>query len=145
MSDFIIRYIQTSDWQDIHELNVKMEYQYEANKVELRIQNILDASTDIVLVLEVDGKVVGYVHGTPYNTLYADRMISIIAFAFTVEYRECKEMTDAILSKFDKEAKRNGFSAVRMSADADRVILHRIMLENGFENKRDQRHYIKQI
>ena len=107
MSDFIIRYIQTSDWQDIHELNVKMGYQYEANKVELRIQNILDASTDIVLVLEVDGKVVGYVHGTPYNTLYADRMISIIAFAFTVEYRECKEMTDAILSKLKEALEKN--------------------------------------
>ena len=143
MKDFEIRRIKTSDWKDIHELNVKMGYNYEAEKVERRIQSILDASTDILLVLEVEGKVVGYVHGTPYNTLYTERMVNIIAFVFTVEYRECKEMTDAILSTFEKESKRNGFSGVRMSANSDRVILHGIMLDNGYESNRNQKHYIK--
>ena len=143
MEEFVVRHIKTNDWKDIHELNVKMGYHYGAENVERRIQNILDASTDIVLVLEVNGKVVGYVHGTPYNTLYTERMMNIIAFVFTVEYRECKEMTDAILAKFEKESKRNGFYGLRMSANADRIILHHIMLDNGFDCNRDQKHYIK--
>ena len=37
MKDFEIRRIKTSDWKDIHELNVKMGYNYEAEKVERRI------------------------------------------------------------------------------------------------------------
>lgn len=145
MQQFNVRHIKTSDWKDIHELNVKMGYNYGPENVERRIQSILDASTDIVLVIEVEGKVVGYVHGTPYNTLYTDRMINIIAFVFTVEYRECKEMTTAIIEKFEKEAKRNGFFGVRMSANSDRVVLHGIMLDNGYESRRVQNHYIKQI
>ena len=145
MQQFNVRHIKTSDWKDIHELNVKMGYNYGPENVERRIQSILDASTDIVLVIEVEGKVVGSVHGTPYNTLYTDRMINIIAFVFTVEYRECKEMTTAIIEKFEKEAKRNGFFGVRMSANSDRVVLHGIMLDNGYESRRVQNHYIKQI
>lgn len=145
MSDFVVRRIKTDDWQDIHELNVKMGYNYGTENVERRIQRLLDASTDIVLVIEVDGKVVGYVHGTPYNTLYADSMVNIIAFVFTVEYRQRKDMTDAILAQFEKEARRNGFYGVRMSANADRVVLHGIMLDNGFECNRDLKHYIKKL
>lgn len=143
MSNYTVRRIKTEDWQDIHELNVKMGYNYGPENVERRIQSILDASTDIVLVIEVEGKVEGYVHGTPYNTLYTDRLVNIIAFVVSVEYRECKEMTDAILAQFDQEAKRNGYHGVRMTANADRKILHGIMVDNGFENNRDLKHYIK--
>lgn len=141
--EFNIRRIKTDDWKDIHELNVKAGYNFGPENVERRIQSILDSAIDIVLVVEVEGKVVGYVHGTPYNTLYADRLANIIAFVFTVEYRECKEMTDAIIAEFEKEAKRNGFFGVRMTANTDRVVLNRIMLENGFENTRELKHYIK--
>ena len=69
MENYVIRRITTNDYHDIHELNLKLGYAYDEEKVAERIQNILDAGIDLILVAELEGKVVGYVHGTPYGTL----------------------------------------------------------------------------
>ena len=140
MENYVIRRITTNDYHDIHELNLKLGYAYDEEKVAERIQNILDAGIDLILVAELEGKVVGYVHGTPYGTLYSDNLVSIIQMVFTNETRENKEMTSEIIKKV---VKRNGYHGIRMAADIDRKVLYEIMMENGYENKRDLKHYIK--
>ena len=87
MENYVIRRITTNDYHDIHELNLKLGYAYDEEKVAERIQNILDAGIDLILVAELEGKVVGYVHGTPYGTLYSDNLVSIIQMVVTNETR----------------------------------------------------------
>ena len=52
-------------------------------------------------------------------------------------------MTSEIIKEFEKVVKRNGYHGIRMAADIDRKVLYEIMMENGYENKRDLKHYIK--
>ena len=120
MENYVIRRITTNDYHDIHELNLKLGYAYDEEKVAERIQNILDAGIDLILVA-----------------------VSIIQMVFTNETRENKEMTSEIIKEFEKVVKRNGYHGIRMAADIDRKVLYEIMMENGYENKRDLKHYIK--
>ena len=143
MENYMIRSIKPQDYHDIHELNVKAGYEYEEEKVKARIQNLIDTAIDIVMVAELDGKVIGYIHGTPYNTLYSDKLMSIVQFVFTKEHREDKRLISDIIAKFEADVKRNGYTGLRMAADADRKVLYEIMMNNQFENKRDLKHYIK--
>ena len=58
MENYLIRRITTNDYHDIHESNLKLGYAYESEeKVAERIQNILDAGIDLILVAELEGKV----------------------------------------------------------------------------------------
>ena len=143
MNNYIIRRIQPEDYHDIHELNIKAGYQYDEEKVKHRIQNILDAGSDFAMVAEKDNKVVGYIHGTPYNTLYSDNLVSIVQMVFSKDTREDRELTSKMMEQFEALAKRNGYAGIRMAADADRKVLYDIMVEGNYENKRDLRHYIK--
>lgn len=143
MSQCIIRRIKPEDYHDIHELNVKVGYQYDESKVKDRILNILDSGSELILVAELDNKVIGYIHGTPYNTLYSDSLVSIVQFVFDHEHREDRELTLQIFKEFEKLVRKNGYHGIRMAADADRKVLYELMTEYHFENKRDLKHYIK--
>lgn len=140
-----IRRIEANDNKDIQALNVRLGYTYSEEKVHDRILNILETGTDIILVVEVEGKVVGYIHGCPYNTLYADTLFSIVAVVFAEKWLTHLDMYNDLMSAFEEKVRKNGYSGIRMSADAQRNRLYDFMLENGYENKRDLKHYIKYL
>lgn len=139
----IVRRICPDDAKDIYELNKRLGHDYEKEKVKERIQNVLDAGSDILLVMEQEDKVIGYVHGCPYNTLYADRLISIIVFVIQEDVDHREELSNALLKAFENLAIKNGYKGIRMAADVQRASLYHLMVENGYENKRDLKHYIK--
>ncbi|MEG0580465.1 MAG: hypothetical protein RR490_11160, partial [Niameybacter sp.] len=48
-----------------------------------------------------------------------------------------------LLQEFEKRVLKNGYHGIRLTADVERDLLHGFLLNNGFENKRDLKHYIK--
>ena len=80
MSNAVIRMIETKDFEDIHNLNNELGYTYDKEKVYKKIISLLEAGNDIILVAEKDGHVIGYAHGAPYETLYADNLLNTVCF-----------------------------------------------------------------
>lgn len=143
MEKYEIRRVSEDDYHSIHALNGQLGYEYDEEKVKERILNLLETGTDIISVLEIDNKVVGYIHGIPYNTLYADNLINMVAIVFSKDDDiESKYMRE-LFFEFEKRVKKNGYHGIRLTADVERDMLHGFLLENGFENKRDLKHYIK--
>ena len=60
------RRIKPEDYKDIHALNEKLGYSYDGDKVYERIISILETGSDFITVAEDEGRVVGYIHGSPY-------------------------------------------------------------------------------
>lgn len=143
MEKYGIRRVEEEDYQDIHALNKQLGYEYDEDKVKERILNLLETGTDIISVLEKNEQVVGYIHGIPYNTLYADNLVNMVAIVFSQNAEiEPKYMAE-LFFEFEKRVKKNGYHGIRLTADVERDLLHGFLLQNGFENKRDLKHYIK--
>lgn len=143
MEPYEIRRVEEEDYADIHALNQQLGYEYDQEKVKERISNLLDAGTDIISVLEVGDKVVGYIHGIPYNTLYADNLINMVAIVFSNATDVNAQAKKELFFEFEKRVKKNGYHGIRLTADVERDLLYEFLVANGFENKRDLKHYIK--
>lgn len=136
------RRIKPEDYKDIHALNEKMGYSYDAEKVYDRILSLLETGSDMITVAEVEGKVIGYIHGAPYETLYSDKLVNIVAFVVSDDYvgtEEIEEMYDV----FEERVRKNGYKGLRMTANSDREHLHDSLMRHGFESHRDLKHYLK--
>jgi len=143
MSNAVIRMIATQDYEDIHNLNTELGYTYDKDKVYKKIINVLEAGNDIILVAEKDGKVVGYAHGSPYETLYADNLLNTVCFCVKEGIGEEEEIGNELYDAFEERAKRFGFKGMRLSLDQERAKAHKLFLKHGFETKRSLHHYIK--
>lgn len=141
--EYTIRRICPQDAKDVYHLNKRLGYVYGEEKVKERIQNVLDAGSDILLVVEQKNEVIGYVHGCPYNTLYADSLMSIIIFVVKDGVENREEISNALLAAFEDLVIKNGYKGIRMAADVQRESLYKLMVEKDYKNTRDLKHYIK--
>lgn len=143
MSKAVIRMIATQDYEAIHDLNTGLGYTYDLEKVYKKIISILEAGSDILLVAEVDGAVVGYAHGAPYETLYSDNLLNTICFCVKEGIEHEEEVGNELYLEFESRAKKFGFKGMRMAVDQERERAHELFLRHGFETKRSLQHYIK--
>lgn len=143
MCSYEVRRVREEDYHDIHKLNQQLGYEYNEELVKERISNLLETGTDIISVLEEAGSVVGYIHGIPYNTLYADNLINMVAIVFNTEKQIEQNHKEQLYKEFEKRVLKNGYHGIRLTVDNARDLLHEFLKENGFENKRDLKHYIK--
>ncbi len=138
-----VRKIKMEDYKAIHALNLKLGYESNEEKVKRSIISLVEAGTDIILVAEKDGEVVGYVHGCPYRTLYTENLISVVQYVFKTEARFEEELKQELLDQFEERVKKNGYHGIRMTANAERELLGKLFVDNGYESKRDLKHFIK--
>ncbi len=143
MSNAIIRMIATQDYEDIHDLNTELGYSYDKDKVYKKIIAILEAGNDILLVAEQDGRVIGYAHGSPYETLYADHLLNTVCFCVKEGIADEEEIGNELYDAFEERAKRFGYKGIRLSLDLEREKAHELFIKHGFETKRSLHHYIK--
>lgn len=143
MSKSVIRIMAIQDYEDIHELNLELGYSYDKEKVYKKIIAILEAGNDILLVAEKDGHVVGYAHGAPYETLYADNLLNIVCFCVKEKLNDGDDIGNDLYVAFEARAKRFGYKGIRLSLDLDREKAHELFIKHGFETRRSLNHYIK--
>ena len=140
MSKSVIRIMTTQDYEDIHALNTELGYAYDKDKVYKKIIAILEAGNDILLVAEMEGHVVGYAHGAPYETLYADNLLNTVCFCVKENLKDGQAIGNEL---YEARAKKFGYKGIRLSLDLEREKAHELFIKHGFETKRSMNHYIK--
>ena len=143
MSNAVIRMIETKDFEYIHNLNNELGYTYDKEKVYKKIISLLEAGNDIILVAEKDGHVIGYAHGAPYETLYADNLLNTVCFCVKEGTADEESIANDLYDAFEERAKRNGYKGMRLSLDQSRSKAHELFLKHGFQTKRSLYHCIK--
>lgn len=143
MENIIIRMIQISDFEDIHELNTQLGYDYDKKKVYKKIISLLESGNDILLVAQVGEKVVGYAHGAPYETLYADNLLNTICFCVKENEENAEAIANELYINFEEKAKRFGFKGIRLILDEERKETQNVFKTHGFKDHRALRHFIK--
>ena len=136
------RRIKPEDYKDIHALNEKLGYSYDGDKVYERIISILETGSDFITVAEDEGRVVGYIHGSPYETLYSDKLVNIVALVVSDDYADNEEARQ-IYDVFEARVRKNGYCGLRMTANVRRKNLFKLLSQHGFKSHSDLKHYLK--
>lgn len=87
MGQINVRRVKTTDYRYIYLLNQELGYFYPVEKAKEKIENIVESTKDIILVAERDKEVIGYIHGSPYESLFFDPFINILGFVVKEKYR----------------------------------------------------------
>ncbi|BFH63059.1 GNAT family N-acetyltransferase [Paenibacillus azoreducens] len=140
-----IREIQIMDYHDIYMLNLDFNpnlHAFSEEKVRKKIEIITSKTKDIIFVYEQNDKVIGYIHGSPYELLTADSLVNILGFVVKEEYRN-HGIGGMLMESLEQWAMNNGYSGIKLFSHPSRVNAHRFYERRGFIFTKDQKHFIK--
>jgi len=112
MEDIKVRYIDVKDYEDISNLNQRHGFPCNKEFIKNRINHIKRNTKDIIFVAEIDDRIVGYIHGSPYELIYEESLISIISTVIDKNY-DISNISNKLYIEMENWAKENGFSGVR--------------------------------
>lgn len=114
-----------------------MGYDYPPEKTEGQLRKLLSDGKNGIFVAEAAGKVVGYVHLTDYDLLYADHMKNIMGIAVDPA---CRRMGvgKALLTAAEEWAKETGADGVRLVSGETRTGAHAFYRSLGYEGNKMQ-------
>lgn len=139
-----IREIKISDYNDIYLLNQELGYLLAIEKVKDRILYITKNTKDVVLVAEKDNEVIGYIHGSPYETLYFNSLINILGFVVKKDFRNLG-VGNLLINSLENWTKENEYMGIRLVSGYERTDAHRFYEKHGYINKKDQKNFIKPL
>ena len=142
MEKIKVRVIEIADYKDIYLLNQELGYVFTIEKVKEKISYIKESTKEIILVAEKDNEVIGYIHGSPYETLYFDSLINIMGFVVKKDYRNIG-VGNTLINSLEYCAKENGYIGIRLVSGYERTDAHRFYEKHGYINKKDQKNFIK--
>lgn len=144
-STYAIRKIRNADARDIYALNQDFNPTYavfDEERVRQKIDIILTTTSDIVLVCEYEGRVVGYIHGSPYELLFADSLLNVLGFVVGAEARN-QGIGGRLITHLEQWAERQGYAGVKLLTHPSRTAAHRFYERRGYVWTKDQKNYIK--
>ncbi|WP_308780374.1 GNAT family N-acetyltransferase [uncultured Clostridium sp.] len=144
MAQINIREIKISDYNDIYLLNQELGYLFSIEKVKDRISYIRENTKDVILVAEKDNEVIGYIHGSSYETLYFNSLINILGFVVKKDFRNLG-VGNLLINSLENWTKENEYMGIRLVSGYERTDAHRFYEKHGYINKKDQKNFIKPI
>lgn len=142
MEQLLIRKMEIRDNEAVAALSLELGHTCTAETVQTCIQYILDQTDDVVIIAEMCGKVVGFIHGTRHALLYAKPMINMIAFIVGNGYRG-QGIGSAMLKNFEACAREKGYAGIRLGCRTDRMDSHRFYEGKGYKNSKSQKIFVK--
>ena len=142
MKQINVRKIEITDYPEIHTLNGELGHECSIEKVKDRIEYITENTKDVILVAQQGNEVIGYIHGSPYELLYSDSLINILAFVVKEKYRSIG-IGSRLLSYLEDWSKENGYCGIRLVSRFERIDAHRFYLNHGYINRKSQKNFIK--
>lgn len=138
MADIIIRDARLEDAFMLAKLNrEEMGYEYPVDETRRKLEALLAGDRDKILVAEIDGMVVGYVHLNGYDVLYADHMKNIMGIAVSLA---CRRMGigGKLLTAAEAWAKEDGADGVRLVSGESRTEAHAFYRALGYNGSKIQ-------
>jgi len=137
-SGFCIRKALVSDAQAISVLICEeMGYDADMTLVKEQLARCMASRSDCVLVAEVDGAVVGFIHACDYQLLYVPPMKNIMGIAVASVHRR-RGIGRALLDAVERWARTDGALGVRLVSGAQRTEAHLFYRACGYCGDRQQ-------
>ncbi len=145
MAEGTIREARTEDAQALARLNrEEMGYDYPPDKTKEKLSLLLESGKDKILVAELGGAVVGYVHLNDYDVLYMDHMKNIMGIAVS---SSCRRMGigGKLLAAAEGWARETGAEGVRLVSGESRTGAHAFYRSVGYSGNKKQLNLKKKL
>jgi predicted N-acetyltransferase YhbS len=130
----LIRGVTPNDYKFISVLNLELGYEFPENEVAARIRYISENTNDIILVADINGEVVGYIHASPYELMFSQPVLNIVAFVVNKKQRGMG-VGHRLITELEKMAHENKFTCIRLTSAMHRAEAHRFYEIHGFSGK----------
>lgn len=138
MPNILIRDAVPGDAPALTHLNtVAMGYDYPLDRTETKLKTLLASGRDKILIAELEGKVIGYLHLVDYDVLYADHMKNIMGIAVDPDFRRMG-IGSALLEAGEAWAKASGAAGVRLVSGESRTGAHALYRSVGYKGNKMQ-------
>ncbi len=130
--DFTIRPARLEDAAAINRLSREgLGYDYPLEKTEDRLKKLLADGKNGIFVADMAGEVVGYLHLTDYDALYADHLKNVMGISVRAD---CRRMGvgKALLSAGEEWAKATGAGGIRLNSGETRTGAHAFYRSQGY-------------
>lgn len=143
--ELILRNAMVSDAQALAKLNrEEMGYDFPVEETGKKLQASLENPEKKILVAEIQGRVVGYVHLESYDVLYAPHMKNVMGIAVAGEFRR-QGVGKALLTAGEAWARETGAVAVRLVSGDARKDAHAFYQSLGYTGNKLQRNFKKML
>ena len=143
--ELILRNAMVSDAQALAKLNrEEMGYDFPVEETGKKLQASLENPEKKILVAEIQGRVVGYVHLESYDVLYAPHMKNVMGIAVAGEFRR-QGVGKALLTAGETWARETGAVAVRLVSGDARKDAHAFYQSLGYTGNKLQRNFKKML
>ncbi|HHU37681.1 MAG TPA: GNAT family N-acetyltransferase [Propionibacterium sp.] len=119
-------------------------YDHPLESVTEALTEALSSPRDRVLVAELDGEVVGYVHGEEYRLLYERPMVNVLGIAVSDTARQ-RGAGRALLTELEAWAHSRGAHALRLVSGDTRPGAHAFYGRLGFAPVKTQVNFRKPL
>lgn len=141
----ILRNYQTRDAREIWQLNNdELGYSFSYEETLTKLERLSQEASHCLLVAEIDGKVVGYIHGNDYEVVYMPSFKNIMGLAVAKEYQN-QGIGKALLTALEEWAKDTGAKGVRLVSGGERLAAHQFYERCGYQKKKMQANFRKEF
>ncbi|MHC5216024.1 N-acetyltransferase family protein [Enterococcus sp. LJL128] len=138
-----IRKAQLSDADSLNEINESsLGYDYPLEETKKQLEELLQLPDEQLLVFETQGRVSAYIHAGAYRTIYAPKMINILALAVHKDFHGSGQGR-LLMNAAEEWAKTIGAAGIRLSSGENRTEAHRFYEHIGFIKRKNQANYYK--
>lgn len=143
--EIIIREAVVDDYSDLARLTLQLGYKEESEMIKERLNDLLTNHDDhVILVAEIDQKVVGWVHGYLYRLFYAETMCEIGGMVVDENYRRKGIATKLMESIEDWSVEKECYK-VSLRSGSSREKAHQFYKDIGFDFIKTQYRFIKDL
>ena len=141
---FSIRPARLTDAAAVARLTSLLGYEVTSADVEIRLNRILSQTDQRFVIAEVDGRPVGWVHGTVVDHVDAERFVRVAGLVVDAEQRR-GGIGRALMRDIEQWAVEQGCDFVRLTSSLPRTEAHRFYERLGFSNQKTQYSFAKQV
>lgn len=138
-----IRKAQPEDASALADLALQLGHKEEAGKVKDRLLLLL-RKEHMVLVAEVETKIVGWVHGYLFPLLYQEPMGEIAALVVEKDYRRMG-IGRLLVAAFEQWVKEKGYNRVFLRSNIKREEAHKFYRAIGYDLIKTQHIFYKEF
>lgn len=142
--DILYRIASTNDCSEIARLSGQLGYRVEKIQVVERLNKILNLKDNVVIVAEIEGKLIGWIHAHGRYLIESPPYIEIGGLIVDSTYREQK-IGKNLVEKCEEWSRISGFKEIRVRTNETRLETLIFYKKIGFENIKSQKVFKKNL